>query len=201
MVRIELKKLGQFSTRCTGSLIATTLVLTAAHCLDHVEKEDIRLVLGSDNVRNDNEYWRQVRTIVSYDNHPNYNEKYLADIVQEFNIEENVSQLMSINTRSNLRRDTIEKSCIDHVSTNVPAKCANVSTVKDELGSSDHAAVSVLKYSRELVVKPATVRKRAYKNFNEEDFITDVRNADFSEVTGEDDIDIAAGKFGQIFVY
>ena len=48
-----------FSTRCTGSLIDTKTILTAAHCLDNVHVEDIRLVLGSDHVNVDNQFWRK----------------------------------------------------------------------------------------------------------------------------------------------
>ena len=132
-------------------------------------------------------------------NDPDYADKQLADIIQDFNMEENFTQLVSSYTRSNLRRDIVEQSCIDHISTNVPAKCANISIVENELGSSDHAAISVLKYSREIIMKPATIKKRSYKRFNEENFVMEIRNTDFSEVLETEDITVAAEKFSNIF--
>ena len=56
--------------------ISPTRVLTAAHCFDTVHTKDVRLVLGSSNVQDENEYWRQVRTVLSLDIHPKYDNKY-----------------------------------------------------------------------------------------------------------------------------
>ena len=71
--------------------------------------------------------------------------------------------------------------------------------VEDELGSSDHLAVSIQKYSKELNNKPKTIRKRSYKYFNKEDFIREIQYTDFSSVTNEYDINTAAEAFSTIF--
>ena len=42
------------------------------------------------------------------------------------------------------------------------------------------------------------MKKRSYKTFKEEDFIAEIQNTDFSAVTNEDDIEIAAEKFSEI---
>ena len=128
-----------------------------------------------------------------------YINKDLANLVIDFNLEESVSQLVSENTRTELRGGRVEKSCIDHVSTNCPLKCTKVSVIEDELGSSDHLGVAVQKFTKELQNKPQTTKKRSFKNFNQDNFIMEVRNTDFSSVTNEHNLEEAAKEFSTIF--
>ena len=127
-----------------------------------------------------------------------FGDKDLANIVLDFNLEESVRQLVSGSTRTELRAGRLEGSCIDHISTNCPLKCSKPVVVEDELGSSDHLAVSIQKYSKELNNKPKTIRKRSYKYFNKEDFIREIQYTDFSSVTNEYDINKAAELFSYL---
>ena len=68
----------------------------------------------------------------------------------------------------------MQKSCLDHVTTNIPEKCS-IPEVFNE-GSSDHLPVMVTKFSREPRTQPKTIKKRNYKNFSVENFLTDVQN-------------------------
>ena len=57
-------------------------------------------------------------------NEYDYVHKDLANVVIDFNLEESVRQLVSDPTRTELRAGRIERSCIDHISTNCPLKCS-----------------------------------------------------------------------------
>ena len=66
-------------------------------------------------------------------NDPNYSDKELANKIQDFNLEEDIVQLMNEPTRTNLRLNIIDKSCIDHISTSVPGKCSDAVVISDHL--------------------------------------------------------------------
>ena len=57
-------------------------------------------------------------------NEPDYQEKDLANIALDCYMEENLTQLIKENTRTELRQNRIQKSVIDHIVTNVPQKCS-----------------------------------------------------------------------------
>ena len=107
----------------------------------------------------------------------NNEHKELSNIVIEFMLEESVVQLVEDYTRSENVNNVIQKSCIDHIYTNIPQKCNKPSV--EALGNSDHMLIEVLKYTKELRTKPNTIKKRSYKNFCEQDFLADVDNEDF----------------------
>ena len=67
------------------------------------------------------------------------------------------------------------ESCLDHVISNVPEKCSLPEISVG--GDSDHMAIVVTKFRREVKVMPKTVKKRNYKNFNAEAFLNDVLNS------------------------
>ena len=82
---------------------------------------------------------------------PDYpsNLKELAEILKQFFVNETFTQLVGVFTRSQtLANETITRSCIDHVVTNVPDKCG-VPLVSSP-GNSDHLAILIIKYSRQL---------------------------------------------------
>lgn len=88
----------------------------------------------------------------------NYNLKSLANAVQEFLLEESFFQLVKQFTRSEVvRGNNISSSCIDHVYSNAPNK-SNTPRV-EAAGDSDHLAVIITKYSKELKTKPQTIKK------------------------------------------
>ena len=123
--------------------------------------------------------------------------KALANIVNDFYLEESFAQLVDKPTRTELRGNSIQKSCIDHISTNSPGKCSAPEVIAG--GDSDHLAVMVVKHSKEIVVKPAVVKKRSYKYFNKEDFLREVKYTEFNHILIEEDPNQAAQEFSKIF--
>ena len=133
-------------------------------------------------------------------NEPDYpsDRRELADLVKLFFSNESFTQLVSVFTRSQkTSNNEITRSFLDHISTNVPDKCG-IPTVT-AAGDSDHLAIIIIKYSRQLRVEPKLIKKRNFKNFNPANFLTDIFNTDFSKVTSSDDPDMAASLFSGIF--
>ena len=95
----------------------------------------------------------------------------------------------------------LQRSCIDHVTTNVPEKCGVPEVLS--AGTSDHLPVIVTKFSREPRTQPKTIKKRNYKNFIASDFLSDVNdkvvNDGFEKVMKSDDINEASALFSGIF--
>ena len=102
-------------------------------------------------------------------------------------------------TRTSIRQNNIEKSCIDHIATNVPAKCSEAIIVKEHLGSSDHMGITITKYTKELKIKPSTIKKRSYKLFDKERFVQEIKYTDFSKVLTSENIEEAAEEFSTTF--
>ena len=75
-------------------------------------------------------------------------------------------------TRSEMSGSGVSKSCIDHIYSNTPLKCSTPSVVS--AGDSDHLAVMITKFTRELRLKPQTILKRNYKHFDEAMFLKDI---------------------------
>ena len=98
--------------------------------------------------------------------------KELSNEVQHFLLRETCFQLVNKFTRVQKVGNTIQKSCLDHVTTNAPHKC-NVPEVYST-GNSDHLPVMVTKFSREIKTHPKTIKKRNYKNFSTANFLNDV---------------------------
>ena len=105
---------------------------------------------------------------------------------------------MSVFTRNQtIANGAISRSCIDHISTNTADKCSV--PVVTSAGNSDHLAVLVTKYSRQLRQDPKTIKKRNYRYFNSVDFLTEVSRTSFDRVTQCNNIDTAAALFSGIF--
>ena len=85
-------------------------------------------------------------------------------------------------------------SCIDHCYTNSPQKVSEPELLA--VGTSDHLGLVVRKFSKNVKSKPNTVKKRSYKDFIIEDFLTDVMESEINQaVTNCKDIDEAALEF------
>ena len=127
--------------------------------------------------------------------------KELSNEVQHFFLRETCFQLVNKFTRVQKVGNTIQKSCLDHVTTNAPHKC-NVPEVYST-GNSDHLPVMVTKFSREIKTQPKTIKKRNYKNFSTTNFLNDVNehvtNHSFDKVLNNLNIDEASALFSGIF--
>ena len=134
-------------------------------------------------------------------NENDFRYKELSNQVQNFLVQENCSQLVNKFTRIQKVGNTLQKSCLDHVTTNTPEKC-NVPEVF-ATGNSDHLPVMVTKYSREVKTQPKTIKKRNYKNFNVSNFLNDVQenvtNGSFVKIVNNQDIDEASALFSGVF--
>ena len=125
----------------------------------------------------------------------------MSEDVQRFLLGESCFQIVNKYTRVQEVAGRLQRSCIDHVTTNVPEKC-NIPEVFP-VGCSDHLPVMVTKYSREPRSQPKTIKKRNYKNFSEADFLNDVNqnvtNGTFDKVLKNEDVDEASAIFSGIF--
>ena len=134
-------------------------------------------------------------------NDPSYRNKDLANIVQTFLLRESCVQLVKQITRVQSVGGVMQRSCIDHVTTNIPEKCS-VPEVHPQ-GSSDHMPVMVTKFSREVKTQPKTIKKRNYKNFNAPEFLKEinelVQNGGFDRVLDNNNVEEASALFSGIF--
>ena len=116
--------------------------------------------------------------------------KELAEMVQSFLIDSSCTQVVKEYTRSEfIQGGKISRSCIDHCYSNVPEKVSTPEVIA--VGDSDHLGVVITKYTRAPALKPRTVIKRSYKDFDIESFLTDVLNCDINvAVTAHEDLEI-----------
>ena len=130
---------------------------------------------------------------------PNYppDLKSIANIATDFYLEESMTQMIEQPTRTELRGNLVQKSCIDHITTNSPGKCVNSAVLVG--GNSDHLAVITTKMAKEANCRPPLIKKRSYKYFKREEFLCEVRNTDFSQILDLSDINEASHMFTKIF--
>ena len=127
------------------------------------------------------------------------NLKALANLVQEHLLEESSYQVVQDFTRSEMTKNVVHSSCIDHIYTNAPMKCDTPRV--EAAGDSDHLGITITKFSKELVYKPQAVLKRNYKNFNIESFLHDIQHSSLNaDVLSCINIDTAAAAFQEGFL-
>ena len=158
--------------------------------LEHLVRQDHQVVaLGDANV------------CALHWNDLNYRHKTLENEIQEFLLRESCFQLVDKYTRIQSVSGSLQYSCLDHVTTNVPEKC-NIPEVFSSL-SSDHLPVMVTKLSHEVRTQPKTIRKRLYKNFSPYAFLLEVNscleNGLFDQVLSNNDIEEASAIFSGLF--
>ena len=131
---------------------------------------------------------------------PAYRLCSLTQLVQNTCNANNFTQLVTEPTRYmyNSVTETTEISCIDHVYCNSKYKCST--PIVTACGASDHDIVSYTRYSKAPPSPARTIRRRSYKNFIEEDFVTDMAAVDWSEVYLATDVDTATSIFTRKFV-
>ena len=123
----------------------------------------------------------------------------LTQLVQNTCDANNFTQLVLEPTRTmyNSVTDTTEIYCIDHVYCNAKHRCSTPEVTVS--GASDHDIISYIRYSKPPPSPARTIRRRSYKNFIEEDFITDMAVVDWSDVYMATDIDVAVDIFTKKF--
>ena len=132
---------------------------------------------------------------------PTYAQRNLADILKDFLLEESCYQIVEDFTRIKLVNDEVQRSCIDHVTVNCIDKVSKPEILG--VGQSDHLGLLVTKKTRELRTCARTTKKRVYKNFDANKFLSDIREAkdkglcDMMHMT--EDIETAADVFTEVF--
>ena len=133
------------------------------------------------------------------------NESYahsdLVDILQEFLLSENCSQLTNQYTRMRSVNGTLQRSSLDHIISNCVSKMSPPEV--HGVGKSDHLGIACCRSSKELRSTARTTKKRVYKHFDETAFQTDMRSAKesgcFEKVFESNEIDEATKLFTDAF--
>ena len=128
---------------------------------------------------------------------PGYEHSRLANLVLDFQMEENCTQLVHDFTRFRLVNGEIQRSCLDHIHVNCVNKMSSPEIVA--IGKSDHMGIIINKATKEIRTSPRTTMKRIYKNFDREEFKNDIKAAKekgyFSKVHDTEDENAAFAYF------
>ena len=132
---------------------------------------------------------------------PTYRLCSLTRLVENVCNANNFTQLVVEPTRSmyNSVTNTTEISCIDHVYCNARHKCSRPEILS--CGTSDHDIVSYVRYSKAPASPARTIRRRSYKEFVEEDLLSDIAGVDWTDVYTSNDVDTATEIFTRKFRY
>ena len=138
------------------------------------------------------------------DNDYDSSKKVLASLIQDQLLEESCHQIVEGFTRSELVNGAVVQSSIDHIYTNAPNKCSK--PILEAAGDSDHLAILVTKFTRELSHRPHTVLKRSYKNFDIGQFLQDILDSNINrnvmeKINLEDASEIFQSIFSKILDY
>ena len=131
----------------------------------------------------------------------NYNHTSLANVVHNFMLSENCHQLINDYTRIRNVGGVIQRSCLDHITSNCISKMSTPEIFG--LSKSDHLGISIIKSSKEIRTSPKMTKKRVYKEFCKEKFLNEIKEAkkqgQFEEIYLEEDIDKATEIFTSSF--
>ena len=132
---------------------------------------------------------------------PGYPLVFLARMVVDCCNANNFKQMVDNITRSqyNSVKHQASISCIDHLYCNARYRISPVKVLT--CGASDHDAISYIRYSKEPRAPTKTVRKRSYKDFDQEAYLAEVSNIDFSDVYFCLDVEDAATVLTQKLVH
>ena len=130
---------------------------------------------------------------------PDYRLISLSRLVQNACNIGNFSQLVTEPTRTmyNSVTNSTDISCLDHIYCNAEFKCSSPRIIA--CGVSDHDLISYTRYSKEPPTPSRTIRKRSYKTFKTEEFITDMKTVDWTEVYASNDLEEAVDIFTRKF--
>lgn len=138
----------------------------------------------------------------SYENRwtdPSYHLYYLSQLVLRFCNLSNMDQLVHGVTRAQYNSVTNKTSvsCLDHIYTNVKFKCSAPKIAS--FGDSDHELIGFTRLSKMPQEVTRTIRKRSYKFFDEEQFLSDIADIDWADILATLDLDAAVTKFTNRF--
>ena len=124
---------------------------------------------------------------------------HLAKLVIRFCNSNNVVQLVKGVTRTqyNKVKRRTNVSCLDHIYTNVKYKCSFPTIIT--FGNSDHDIVGFTRLSKGPPSVSRTIRKRSYKLFDKEQFLSDVSEIDWTDILTCQDIEVATMLFTNKF--
>ena len=128
--------------------------------------------------------WRNSSCLPAY--HSSNRLKSLVDLLFEKIFPLGVSQLISGATRFERGQ---QKSGLDHLYSNMPDKLSHPRTFFT--GMSDHKLVKVIRYTKSFKQLPRYVRKRSFKDFNEESFHQQLSECNLKDILQCRDPEIA----------
>ena len=99
-------------------------------------------------------------------------------------------QLVSVTTRFWPGQ---EPSGLDHWYTNRPSKISSIQVINQ--GASDHRFIFARRSSKSVISKPRIIKKRSYKNFPPQEFLTAIRSISWWEVFCCEDVEKATELF------
>ena len=125
----------------------------------------------------------------------------LSQMVNTFCNANSLSQLVREATRVqyNSVTNTTSLSCIDHIYTNCKYKCS--SPIITSFGNSDHDIIGFVRLSKVPPEPARIIKKRSYKNFDKNLFLSDIAKIDWLDVLTCPDLDIAVSCFTNKFKY
>ena len=115
-----------------------------------------------------------------------YKLRDLIDLLFEKIIPHGFSQLVTVATRS---CPGTADSCLDHLYSNRPDKLSDVRVLVN--GASDHRMILVTRYAKSLKKNVRYIRKRCFKNFDEESFRSDIAAINWFDVYSATDVNVA----------
>ena len=98
--------------------------------------------------------------------------------IDEFLLETLSIQLVKEYTNSQMVANVLQHSIIDHCYMQAPEKV--VGPLIETIGNSDQSGVRIIKNYKYIHEKPLVIRKRCYKKFDIESFLTDVLHSDIA---------------------
>ena len=129
--------------------------------------------------------WRSSNNLPPH--HSSVKLKSLIDELFDRIIPQGVSQLVTGATR--IERG-YPRTGLDHLYSNRPEKLSQVKTLLT--GMSDHKMLKIIRYTKSFKTLPRYVRKRSFKNFNEEDFKLKLQESNLEEILTYCDVNAAA---------